>query len=414
MKTLATSVGLVALGTTVLHAVETGALNAQQSTKPWAVSASLRGFYDDNIGTTSANETESFGLNITPAVDYGIVGEQTSFNLGYAFSANFYENPIPAWDDDWSMSHVFDGVFTHAFNPRVDILLKDSFAIGQEPDVLQTGAMGISRRVEGDNIRNYATAEANLQATRLLGFQVGYVNSLYNYDDEGNFSNSALLDRMEHAFHVDSRWNFVPQTVGIFGYRFVQTGFTGDALISPASTAVSDSRNSRSHIVYVGAEHSFTPDLFAQLNVGGQYTDYYNANQSETTPYAQGSLTYAYRNNGSIEAGITYQRSPTDAVGTGTATVLDAESFVFYGAWNHELLPHLIASANGSVQNQTFFGGNLDGETELYVRLGFNLAYEFTKHLSGNVGYNFDDTSSDIVGREYTRNRFYAGVTVAY
>ena len=65
MKKLIASAGLVALGTAGLHAAYAPGLTEQQTSKPWTVSASLRGFYDDNITTASisTNRQESFGFD---------------------------------------------------------------------------------------------------------------------------------------------------------------------------------------------------------------------------------------------------------------------------------------------------------------------------------------------------------------
>lgn len=88
MNKLVVSVGIIALGGSVLHAAETGALNAQQTQKAWSVSASLRGFYDDNFNAQpSATKESSTGLEISPSVNYGVAGEQTSLNVGYDFTA---------------------------------------------------------------------------------------------------------------------------------------------------------------------------------------------------------------------------------------------------------------------------------------------------------------------------------------
>jgi hypothetical protein len=59
MKTFATSVGLLAISSSVLNAANTSVLSSQQSTKPWSVSASLRGFYDSNINSAPDGSVES-------------------------------------------------------------------------------------------------------------------------------------------------------------------------------------------------------------------------------------------------------------------------------------------------------------------------------------------------------------------
>ena len=71
MKRIAASLGLVALGTSALQAVDTGALSTMQGTKPWSVSVALRGFYDSNINTTPDDEVGSAGFSINPFIGFG-------------------------------------------------------------------------------------------------------------------------------------------------------------------------------------------------------------------------------------------------------------------------------------------------------------------------------------------------------
>lgn len=385
----------------------------------------MRGFYDDNINSSPDGfEQDSVGFQLNPTLNYGILGERTTLNLRYDLSAKWYDNPYPNWTSPWQLAHTMEGALSHTFNPRINVVAKDSFVIGQEPDVLQVASspFATSQTISGDNKRNYASMDVNLQATSLLGFQVGYDNLLYNYADSGNFSNSALLDRMHNIFHLDSRWTLQPQTVGILGYMFSDVNYTADDIAGiagfPPTAVYSDSRNARGHTVYVGAEHTFTPDLSAQLQGGVQIFDYYNDPSADTkvSPYVQGSMRYMYRATSSLEAGVSLMRSPTDAFNpsTGGSYVLDAESLVVYGAWVHEILPRLYSNVNGSFQQSKFNGGSLDGDSDYYYRVGLSLAYEISKYVSASVGYNWDQADSDDPSRAYNRNRVYLGVTAAY
>src|SRR5258706_14786 len=88
------------------------------------------------------------------------------------------------------------------------------------------------------------------------------------------------LDRIEHSPHVNSRWRIAPETVGIVGYGFTQVSYTGDEFIN--NTEVSSDRNYRSHYGYVGAEHSFRPDLNVSVQGGLRYTDFYKGPNPKT------------------------------------------------------------------------------------------------------------------------------------
>jgi len=286
-------------------------------------------------------------------------------------------------------------------------------------------------------MRNYGTVVFNAEVTPLLGIEVGYGNSWYDYDNEGaGFvggvgiipSRSGVLDRMEHSIHIDSRWHFAPQTTGIFGYQYSQMDYLGDEDIqgvAPPGTPGnlrSKSRNTRSHYLYAGVEHSFTPDLSGSVKIGGQHIDFYNDStfKNEWSPYAQASLKYLYSVESSVEVGLVHQRSASDLVGPSGAQpagnfVHDQEATTAYGALRHRIIPNLYGSLMGTFQYSTFNGGTgFDNKSDRFYLVGLNFEYRFNPHLSAHVGYNYDRLQSDIAGRDFTRNRAYVGVTAAY
>ena len=78
------------------------------------------------------------------------------------------------------------------------------------------------------------------------------------------------------------------------------------------------------------------------------------------------------------------------------------------------LSPRLTGSVTATVQNSTFNGGVVDGESDNFYLFGLNLSYQFTHLISGEIGYNYDLLNSDIPERGYNRSRVYLGVTAAY
>ncbi len=421
MNKFAASLGLVALGTTALHAVEATALNSMQRSKPWSVAASLRGFYDDNINATEDKES-SWGYEITPSVDFGLAGDQTSFNLGYQFWAKYYEQQPAGQSDKWVLNHTFDGTFAHTFSPRVSMNVGDSFVLGREPDMLRAGNQPISTTqiVPGNNIVNYGTIDFNIEATELLGFAVGYGNSYYNYAEDGAPfpSTAGLLNRIENRVHLDSQWKLRPETVGILGYTYGQNLYTGD---EPIGIGIdSASKDSRSQTFYGGVQHAFSPTLSATIKAGAQYYDYYGdpLGGNQWSPYAVANMRYQFRSMTTFDAGFSYSRSAADQVGAGSvnAFIKDTEVALVYGSLSHEIVAHLIGTARATLQHAKYNGGGpgYDGESYLFFQLGLDLAYQFTPNLSAHVGYNYDDNSSDIAGQSYNRNRAYLGVTAGY
>lgn len=440
MNRIVTSVGLLALGASALHAAESSTLNSSQDTKAWSIQASLRGFYDDNVNATQTKKGSS-GLEVAPSINFGMPGEQTSFNLGYGFSGRFYNRDFGSRSGRADYTHTFDANLSHAFNPTADVALNESFVIGQEPDTIRDPSAG-GQRISGDNIRNFAGINFNVAATELLTFGFGYDNSFYDYSDDSHYaagtlvlngtatppSTSALLDRLEHSVHLDSFWKLSPQTTAIVGYGFTQINYTGDETILGTVGFVgnkSDSRDSRIHTLSVGANHVFSPTLSGQARVGAQYLDQYGptviasgADNSSWSPYVLSSLTYALQTTTTVEAGFRYSRQAANTAGSnGNDFVRDTEVATIYGSLKHEIISKLIGKLTATYNDAKYNGGGLgfDGEHQRYYQLGVDLGYEFTQNFSGNIGYSFDKVkSTGSVGFDYSRNRFYAGLTAGF
>jgi uncharacterized protein (PEP-CTERM system associated) len=91
-----------------------------------------------------------------------------------------------------------------------------------------------------------------------------------------------------------------------------------------------------------------------------------------------------------------------------------AESTSLYGSINHRITQKLRGSLIGQFQNSEFNGGTLNNQSERYFLVGLNLSYQFTPHVSAELGYNYDNLDSDAPGRTFDRNRVYIGVTGSY
>jgi Putative beta-barrel porin 2 len=457
MKKAIASAGLLALGaaTAQTSLAQTSATGTPQ--KPWSISGTLRGFYDDNINTSpdGPGKQGSIGYEVIPQAQLNLSSGPTVFSASYIYSLTYYEARDNGKADQ---SHDFELSLKHNLNERYSFELRNSFVIAQEPEVLTPGgAVATPLRSNGDNLRNTASAVFHAQLTRLFGVVLAYNNTIYSYDENANNtvtpgqpSRSALLDRMENTFTLDTTWLIDPRTTGVIGYRFEATDYTSNESVQndPVSPPVppypyggpnyvpADSRNVYTHYFYVGADHSFRSDLAGSARVGFQYFDYYNngsivasaagtnfvkAATTSLSPYVDLSIQYAYSAGGSVSAGFTYSHNPTDQAASagnqGAGVTLDQESATLYGSASQKLAflsPRLTGSVTGQFQSSTFHGGPSDGETDNFFTLGLNLSYQFTHLISGEIGYNYDNLNSDIGGRSYDRNRVYLGVTAAY
>ena len=416
--------------------------------KPWNISASLRGFYDDNINTLPSgnpNKVGSTGFSVSPGAGLNWSDDQTVISGSYLYTFLYYDKKPFGNSTHYDQDHLLNLALSHAFSERYQAAVKDSFVIGQEPDQIRAayggGALATFQRVPGDNIRNSAMVNLDAQLTPLFGLAVGYGNDFTHYQDHGasnipgfgvgrivngafvpGASESALLDRDENRINLDGRWQLQPQTVGVLGYMYGQVNYLSDEPIGnpggipSALTIPADSRNQRSHYFYAGADHNFLPDLSGSIRMGARYTDYFNDNHTDLNPYVHGNLQYNYAPESSVQLGINYDNTATDAVdaaANGFTRSIDA--LVLNGSINHRIVPNLFGSLVAQFQNSTFNGGGLDGKSEQYYLIGLDLQYRFNPYLAANIGYNYDKVeSSDAVSRSFDRNRVYLGVTGSY
>lgn len=414
MKRIIASASLLALGISGTQAA--GMVASLPANKPWSISASLRGFYDDNpaLLNESFKPQDSFGFDVSPSIGVNLNSGQTTFNAGYAYTFRYYDNrPQPGSTDNSSVDHVhvFNMALMHAFTERFSIDMHDQFVISQEPTLVSpAGTPFVSP--SGSASYNDGGVNFHIQATRLLEIVLGYQNLFFDYD---NPVSSVILDRMEHTGKVDFRWQVTPQTVAVLGYQYKVVDYLKDAIppfVNPSFPFGFDpsQNNNRAHIVTVGLDHNFNPSLFGSFRVGGQWTDYYNNPTAgdELSPYADASLRYTYRPNSFVQTGFKYARSQTDA------SAIDAATTYLYATLHHGFTPQFAGELTGGMQNSDYNGGAADSLSDWIYYLDFNLAYHFTPNFAATMDYKYDLVDSDIANRGYQRNRVFLGVTASY
>ena len=387
-----------------------------ESSKPWSISASLRGFYDDNyFAQTKEFAKESFGFEVRPRIAFNLPREQTYFGGAYTYSMKYYEDRK---DDHFDHTHEVDLKLDHRFNERFKVGLNDSFVYAQEPEVVEGSGAAVSTfRTDSDVMRNRASIELTAQATETFGVQFGYENGWYDYQDDNDpGSRSALLDRLEHTLRLDGRWQARPDLVGIVGYQIAIINYTADELLASGGTLRSDDRDTISHFGYVGADYTVTEELSFAGRAGVEYIDYTELDDTDWSPYADVSGTYRYVPGSYVQLGVRHRHNPTDLAGDGTpgGVVKDQETTTVYGSVHHRITARIAANLVGQYQRSVFNGGSLDGDIDNFFLAGVNLQYELNQNWSTEVGYNYDRLDSDAVGRSFSRNRIYAGVRLAY
>jgi hypothetical protein len=425
MKKFFVSVGLIAAGTASLHAAYAPDWNSR-SASMWSVSGTLRGFYDDNYQTASSgSKIGSYGVEVSPQVALNVPLQQTELGMRYIYGLYYYQTREQLGQNPFDQTHQLDLWVDHAFTEHWQARVQDSFVIGQEPELLDPNT-SVTRRVDGNNVRNTGTLTLHTDWTRLFSTELGYQNSFYDYEDSGGNSVepslAGLLNRIEQSAWLNLQWKVRPETMVVVGGNFGLANYTADEQIAFVPMLgkfyYSQNRDNRSYIGYVGFQHVFLPNLSVNAQGGVQYTETYNDPLSSPSlaPYAVMSAIYTYASGSYAQVGFTESQNATDVVAPdaqGRITQYQQSSTV-YASINQKLTPKLMGTVIGRWQHSVFNEGLYNNMAEDYYSLGLNLSYSFTPHFSGEAGYNFDDVHSQAAGDSYTRNRVYLGITAAY
>jgi hypothetical protein len=416
MKKIVTTAGLAAVGMMSMQAAPDVGLTPIQTSKLWSIQANLRGFYDDNITTVpNAIAQDSVGVEITPSIGLNIQRDQTYLGLGYEYKLRWFEDRDP---DNADNSHRFNLDLTHDVSETTTFDLGDEFVIAQEPEVLEpTGATRL--RSNMDAIRNRAHINFTTQLGNTFALMAGYRNDLYNYDQDGAGSFSALLDRLEHRFTANLRRQLgSSQTAGILGYQYRLVDYTSDDSLVQGSFLSPEVRNSGSHYVYAGLDHTFTTSLQGSIRAGAQFTSYDNVgptvDDSTASPYVDANLSYTYAEGSNISVGVRHERNQTDLAQVGGSLVLDQETTAVYASIAHQLTAKITANVVGLYADSSFGDSLASNASDEFVSFGLNLGYQINQHLLAETGYNLDDLSSDLGNRSYDRNRVYIGLKASY
>ncbi len=444
MKNVLASAGLVAIGALAAQNIHAqsgpGELFSGGDNKPWSVSGTLRGFYDDNYTTSPSgtNRLSSFGFEVKPSAALKFETPTTTLKASYFMDMRYYDDRVVNRAD---YSHDFELYWRQKWDERFITELSDTFVIAQEPELLNPNDVTSPLRADGNNLRNTAAVNMTAKANDELTFVLGYANTLFSYDQDynsltaaqklaGSVSRSGALDRVDQSATLTGRYSIDRQSTAVLGYQFEDVGYTSEEILVKTGSAnyKASIRDNHSHYAFTGLDHFFTPDLSASLRVGIQATEYYNDSASTGSfgPYVDLSSTWKYREDGALTLGFSHRRTQTDLIGNTTTQVtslsnlsLDQDVSTFYLNFSQKITPKLTATLNGQFQSANLKGGLVGNDTEQFSTLGLNLTYEFSRFLRGDLGYNYDDLNSNVAvspgqTRSYDRNRVYVGITASY
>ncbi len=363
------------------------------SRSPFRVSLSVREGYDDNVYTTKQDKVGSFFTNGTVLVDYKFGSPRTTFDLqALAGASYYYYRPFgQQYDINTSLTLGLD----HHFTPRLALSASAYLTYQTEPDF--NTAFGINRRA-GNYFYTVDKLALSYQWAPRFSTVTSYTFGAINYDDS---SIGAFEDRFEHTFGNEFRFLVLPTTTLVAEYRFEIIDF--DEAI----------RDSTTHFVLGGLDHTFNPRFNVSLRAGAEFRDFDNFGE-RTSPYAEATLRYALGERTSISWLNRYGLEEPDVPGTQSRTTFRSGLTVAYG-----IAPRITLSGavfyqhddNDAVVAPTFI---IPFFAEDSLDIGLGLRYDINRVFAVLAGYSHTEVFSDIALREYARNRYYLGLNATF
>ena len=384
-------------------------MQAADAGKVWEVTASLRGFYDDNYTTSpEVLAEESWGIEVSPGINLTLgEGTDMEFSAGYAFGMRYYED---RGGDNEDYGHELGISLDKKFSDTSVLLLSNGLVVAQEPEILNGGT---PLRIEGDNLRNTFAAQYRRILSGSTGVEIGYGNSIFDYEEEYH---SALLDRSYNEVSLDVFYG-AAETEYYAGYRYSSTDFEGDVLKVPGLVFDPGARSNHAHSGYVGARHQLDKNIRADVRAGVQNVDYYDFDlmpglipEDETSPYVDARMEWEYAEGSKLVAGATLARGATDL------QAADQEITSVYAQLLHKISGRVHGTLTGRFQDAEISGGGegLDGKEESLLLLGASLTYAVADNIWAEVAYNYDELDSDVPYRSFERNYLSVGIGTTY
>jgi hypothetical protein len=406
--------GLLAIGSASAQGLYFVGSEAQESLPlKWVVGANVT--YDDNVAPgfidAAGNSVEDSSGGINPYVGLSFVNitPQTTWDVYARLGVIYYFDAPDSMDNASSQSRA--GVnMTHRFSERLRFSSRNFIAYELEPDYSYGYA---SSRALGEYFYWQADNSVGYRWTERFATYTGLSLTGTDYSDIDN------NDRFTWQLYNQFRYQLSPQTVLTGDYRYSQT--SGDGLSS----------DSTDQFLLAGAEHRFSPNTIGIIRAGAQFRDV-DDGDSSTSPYVEFALNSQMTEQFQVRSYARYGIESYDTVqgfdsdGNGLSDVLveydERETLRFGISGDYALSPMFTlfggidyiptSYSAGRVVSGTYVG-DLDQDEDIFNAY-IGVSMKINDNLSANASYNFTNSSSDIVGRDYDRNRISVGLSAEF
>lgn len=349
--------------------------------------ASVAGKYDDNIYATDTGTTDDFITELASRMYVYSNWSRHALNFNAGVAKSFYNSHSGENRLDWNVG--MDG--------RIDVTR----------DTMINGAVSYQKLHEDRGDPNSPGASSEPVAYDLftssisidqrfnrITAQLSGVFDDYNYDNvvstTGVPIDQDFRDRKEYTEALRVGYDVSPDT------NVYLRGSLNQRKYDQHPPVVALNRDSTGYAAVIGSDFRLS-----NLAQGGIYVGYQSQSYDDPTLSDITGLSYG----ANVEWYVTPLTTVTfNADATVSETVTAASGYLSQSVGvrvDHELLRNLLLNATVGYQNDDYTGLN---RTDDIVSAGLGAQYLLNRNFSIDLGYNYIERNSSIIGSDYTRN----------
>jgi len=375
------------------------------------LTGSLNGGYDDNVNLTPTG-SPSWYANPTANFRYQFGSARLAMDLLVGGGINYYfDHPDGRYYDP-----IVYLQFSLAYKvtARLTLDLSTSSAYESQPEL---GTPLSANFRLGNYLRSENNLSAHYQLSHRLSSITGYSLSALEYENPA----ASGHDRLEQAFSEQLRYLWMPTTTVSGEYRFSLNESQGAQGESTTQSLIA------------GLEQSFSPRFKAGLRSGVQFR---SGSGGQTSPYVETSLTYQLESQ--ARAVSRQSADSTYIIWTNRYSIEESdqqqaagrETFRTNLKLNYAITARISASlaliyshGDNGTSNQISSGSLGGSSTETTFDITPSIRYAITQRCAVNAGYRYTkvDRGSGATALDplqsvasYTRNRYFAGITISF
>jgi hypothetical protein len=174
-------------------------------------------------------------------------------------------------------------------------------------------------------------------------------------------------------------------------------------------------RDSTTHFILAGFDHDVTEQLKLHLRAGETFRSYKD-DGDRTDPYFEGSLSYVNGDRSSLSWTMNYG---VEEPNTTAADVLARTTFRTGLQLKYALSARISSTAAIYYHHDendvgTSSAGSGSGFSQDSADLSLGLAYKINGHFGFHLGFDRSEVTSERVTSGYSRNRYFAGLSLTY